>query len=162
MLKTRILDTNPVHVSAIFCDNLERIGNHCSTLVDSEEALARFDGSGQINATSGNFDNTRYGNPLVNSGLGSNPYASSAAMLYEKAVWLVTRFGSHSGDYVSLQYALWNLMSPKNASAGSRYPVIPSSLWMSYFLSRLGVVRGGPKRNRDRASPRFWMNASEV
>jgi len=55
----------------------------------------------------------------VNSNLGSNPYGSSAAMLYQEAAWLVTQFGSHAGDYVSLQYALWNLMSPTNASAGS-------------------------------------------
>jgi hypothetical protein len=31
-----------------------------------------------------------------------------------------------------------------------------------YFLSRLGVVTGVPNRNRERASPIFWMNASEV
>jgi hypothetical protein len=70
-------------------------------------------------ASSGNFDNTRYGNPLVNTSLGANPYGSSASMLYEEAAWLVTQFGSHPGDYVSLQYALWNLMSPTNANAGS-------------------------------------------
>jgi hypothetical protein len=70
-------------------------------------------------ASSGDFNNTRYGNPLVNAGLGANPYGSSAAMLYEEAAWLVTQFGSHPGDYVSLQYALWNLMSPTNSSAGS-------------------------------------------
>jgi hypothetical protein len=70
-------------------------------------------------ASSGDFNNTRYGNPLVNTGLGANPYGSSAAMLYEEAAWLVTQFGSHPGDYVSLQYALWNLMSPTNSSAGS-------------------------------------------
>jgi hypothetical protein len=68
--------------------------------------------------SSGNFDNTRYGNPLVNTGLGSNPYGSSAASLYEEAAWLVAQFDSHPGDYVSLQYALWNLMSPTNTSAG--------------------------------------------
>jgi hypothetical protein len=69
--------------------------------------------------SSSNFNNTRYGNPLVNPGLGSNPYASSAANLYQEAAWLVTQFASHPGDYVSLQYALWNLMSPTNARAGS-------------------------------------------
>jgi len=70
-------------------------------------------------ASSGNFDNTRYGNPLVNTGLSSNPYGSSGTMLYEEAAWLVAQFDSHPGDYVSLQYALWNLMSPTSASAGS-------------------------------------------
>jgi hypothetical protein len=63
---------------------------------------------------SGNFTNTRYGNPSVNTGLGS-----SAAVLYQEAAWLVTQFSSHPGDYVSLQYALWNLMSPNNSNAGS-------------------------------------------
>jgi len=70
-------------------------------------------------ASTGNFNNTRYGNPLVNTGLGANPYGSSAAILYKEAAWLVTQFGAHPGDYVSLQYALWNLMSPTNASSGS-------------------------------------------
>jgi hypothetical protein len=57
---------------------------------------------------SGNFWNTRYGNGSVNTHLGSvNPQT-----LYEEAAWLVTQFASHSGDYVSLQYALWDLMTP--------------------------------------------------
>ena len=68
---------------------------------------------------SGNFTSTRYGNASVNTGLSTNPYASSAAVLYQEAAWLVTQFSSHPGDYVSLQYALWNLMSPNNSNAGS-------------------------------------------
>src|SRR6267143_1087716 len=57
---------------------------------------------------SGNFSNTRYGNGSVNPNLGTlNPQT-----LYEEAAWLVTQFASHSGDYVSLQYALWDLMTP--------------------------------------------------
>ncbi len=36
------------------------------------------------------------------------------------------------------------------------------SALLSYFLSRPGVVTGVPNRNRERASPIFWMNASEV
>jgi hypothetical protein len=90
-------------------------------------------------ATSGSFDNTRYGNPLVNSGLGSNPYASSAAMLYEKAAWLVTQFGSHPGDYVSLQYALWNLMSPKNTSAGSLAYMGSDGITVAQWLAMAGA-----------------------
>ena len=57
---------------------------------------------------SGNFSNTRYGNGSVNPNLGvMNPQT-----LYEEAAWLVTQFASHPGDYVSLQYALWDLMTP--------------------------------------------------
>ena len=63
---------------------------------------------------SGNFTSTRYGNASVNTGLGT-----SAAVLYQEAAWLVTQFSSHPGDYVNLQYALWNLMSPNNPNAGS-------------------------------------------
>src|SRR6266550_4614053 len=49
-----------------------------------------------------------YGNGSVNPNLGgTNPQT-----LYEEAAWLVTQFASHSGDYVSLQYALWDLMTP--------------------------------------------------
>jgi hypothetical protein len=59
---------------------------------------------------SGNFSNTRYGNGNVNPNLvvmNINPQT-----LYEQAAWLVTQFASHPGDYVSLQYALWDLMTP--------------------------------------------------
>src|SRR6266446_3016526 len=96
----------------LFCDDINNevsIGQVWSANVTSLASAA----------SSGNFNNTRYGNPLANTGLGSNPYTSSATILYEEAAWLVTQFASHPGDYVSLQYALWNLMSPTNASAGS-------------------------------------------
>jgi hypothetical protein len=57
---------------------------------------------------SGNFSNTRYGNGSVNPNLGG----MKPQILYEEAAWLVAQFSSHSGDYVSLQYALWDLMTP--------------------------------------------------
>ncbi len=57
---------------------------------------------------SGNFSNTRYGNGSVNPNLG----ATNPLTLYEEGAWLVSQFGSHTNDYVSLQYALWDLMSP--------------------------------------------------
>jgi hypothetical protein len=104
--------TSSAETVVLFCDDINNevsIGQVWSANVTSLATAA----------SSGDFNNTRYGNSLVNTGLGSNPYASSAAVLYEKAAWLVTQFGSHPGDYVSLQYALWNLMSPTSASAGS-------------------------------------------
>jgi len=67
---------------------------------------------------SGVFTNTRYGNPNVNNGattgLSSNPYITngSAQMLYGEAAWLVTQFASNPSDYVTLQHALWDLMTP--------------------------------------------------
>ena len=104
--------TSSAQSVALFCDDVNNevsMGQVWSANVTSLATAA----------SSGNFNNTRYGNPSVNSSLGSNPYGSSAATLYEEAAWLVTQFDSHPGDYVSLQCALWNLMSPANASAGS-------------------------------------------
>jgi hypothetical protein len=92
----------------LFCDD-----------INNEVSFSQVWTANVTSLASGNFTNTRYGNPLVNTGLSTNPYASSAAMLYEEAAWLVTQFSSHPGDYVSLQYALWNLMSPNNPNAGS-------------------------------------------
>jgi hypothetical protein len=57
---------------------------------------------------SGNFLNTRYGNGSVNPNLG----LTSPQTLYEEAAWIITQFASHPDDYVSLQYALWDLMTP--------------------------------------------------
>src|SRR5207302_10642036 len=43
---------------------------------------------------SGNLSNTRYGNPLVNTGLSTNPYASRAATLYQNAAYAVVQVSS--------------------------------------------------------------------
>jgi len=104
--------TSSAQSVVLFCDDINNEVSMGQVWSANVTSLASAD-------SSGNFNNTRYGNPLVNTGLGSNPYASSAAILYEEAAWLVTQFASHPGDYVSLQYALWNLMSPTNASSGS-------------------------------------------
>ncbi len=96
----------------LFCDDINNEVSMAQVWTANVTSLATA-------ASSGNFNNTRYGNPLVNTSLGANPYGSSVTVLYEEAAWLVTQFGSHPGDYVSLQYALWNLMSPTNGSAGS-------------------------------------------
>lgn len=55
---------------------------------------------------SSDLSNTRYGNTLI------SPVAANAPILYEEAAWLTTQFASHTSDYVSLQYALWDLMNP--------------------------------------------------
>ena len=63
----------------------------------------------QANATnlaSGNLSNTRYGDSAI------SPVAANAGILYAEAAWLTTQFASNSSDYVSLQYALWDLMNP--------------------------------------------------
>jgi len=58
------------------------------------------------NLASGNLSNTRYGDSAI------SPVAANAGILYAEAAWLTTQFASNSSDYVSLQYALWDLMNP--------------------------------------------------
>jgi hypothetical protein len=63
----------------------------------------------QANLTSvdsNNLSNTRYGNASI------SPVAANASVLYKEAAWLTTKFASNTSDYVSLQYALWDLMNP--------------------------------------------------
>src|SRR5258708_31454621 len=82
---------------ALFCDD-----------INNEVSMNQVWNANVTSMASGSFSNTRYGNGSVNLKLGSvNPQT-----LYEEAAWLVTQFASHSGDYVSLQYALWDLMTP--------------------------------------------------
>jgi hypothetical protein len=76
--------------------------------INNEVSMNQVWNANVTSLASGNFSNTRYGNGSVNPNLGGmNPQ-----VLYEEAAWLVTQFSSHSGDYVSLQYALWDLMTP--------------------------------------------------
>jgi len=89
--------TSNAQTVVLFCDD---INNEVST---NEVWNANV-----TSLASGNFSNTRYGNGSVNRNL----RGMSPQILYEEAAWLVTQFSSHSGDYVSLQYALWDLMTP--------------------------------------------------
>src|SRR6266403_3618194 len=96
--------TSSAQTVVLFCDD-----------INNESSTNQVWNANVTSLASGNFSNTRYGRGSVNPNLGSmNPQT-----LYEEAAWLVTQFASHPGDYVSLQYALWNLMSPTNASSGS-------------------------------------------
>jgi PEP-CTERM motif len=81
----------------LFCDD-----------INNEVSMNQVWNANVTSLASGNFSNTRYGNGSVNPNLGG----MSPQILYEEAAWLVTQFSSHSGDYVSLQYALWDLMTP--------------------------------------------------
>jgi hypothetical protein len=76
--------------------------------INNEVSINQVWNANVTSLASANFSNTRYGNGSINPNLGTtNPQT-----LYEEAAWLVTQFASHSGDYVSLQYALWDLMTP--------------------------------------------------
>ena len=89
--------TSSAQAVVLFCDD-----------INNEVSMDQVWNANITSLASGNFSNTRYGNGSVNSHLGS----MSPQILYEEAAWLVTQFSSHSGDYVSLQYALWDLMTP--------------------------------------------------
>ena len=89
--------TSSAQTVVLFCDD-----------INNEVSMNQLWNANVTSLASGNFSNTRYGNGSVNLHLGAvNPQT-----LYEEAAWLVTQFTSHSGDYVSLQYALWDLMTP--------------------------------------------------
>lgn len=84
----------------LFCDDIKNevyVGESWSANVTNlSTALTTING----------FANTRYG------GVSGSPVFSTASTVYQEAAWLTTQFASHSGDYVSLQYALWDLMNP--------------------------------------------------
>jgi hypothetical protein len=89
--------TSNAQTVVLFCDD-----------INNEVSFNQVWNANETSLASGNFSNTRYGNGSVNPNLGGmNPQ-----VLYEEAAWLVTQFSSHSGDYVSLQHALWDLMTP--------------------------------------------------
>jgi hypothetical protein len=112
----------------LFCDD-----------INNEVSFNQVWSANVTSLASGNFSNTRYGNSTVNLGFNTNPYASSAAMLYKEAAWLVTQFSSHPGDYVSLQYALWNLMSPNNANSGSLSYRNSDGITVADWLAKAGL-----------------------
>jgi hypothetical protein len=89
--------TSNAQTVVLFCDD-----------INNEVSMNQVWNANVTSLASGNFSNTRYGNGSVNPNLGG----MSPQILYEEAAWLVTQFSSHSGDYVSLQYALWYLMTP--------------------------------------------------
>jgi hypothetical protein len=89
--------TSNAQTVVLFCDD-----------INNEVSMNQVWNANVTSLASGNFSNTRYGNGAVNPNLGG----MSPQILYEEAAWLVTQFSSHSGDYVSLQYALWDLMTP--------------------------------------------------
>lgn len=74
----------------LFCDDILNEVNFGQTWTTNVTNLA-----------SGVFTNTRYGNASIYP-----VSAANAAILYAEAAWLTTQFGSHTSDYVSLQYAL--------------------------------------------------------
>jgi hypothetical protein len=118
--------TSSAQTVGLFCDDINNDVNFGQIWTANVTSMA-----------SGNFSNTRYGNGSVNSNLG----ATSALKLYEEGAWLVSQFGSHTSDYVSLQYALWDLMSPgAEPTTYADSDGIKVSQWLSWAAADYGQI----------------------
>jgi hypothetical protein len=80
--------------------------------------------------SSSNFSNTRYG------GVAGSPVFGNAVVAYSEAAWLTTQFASNQNDYVSLQYALWDIMNPGSEPTG--YGDVQS--WLNLAASNYGSI----------------------
>jgi hypothetical protein len=89
----------------LFCDDILNdvgIGQHWTANVSNlGTAIALND-----------FSNTRYG------GVSASSVYANPTMAYEEVAWLTTQFATHSSDYVSLQYAIWDIMNPGSEPTG--------------------------------------------
>jgi hypothetical protein len=59
-----------------------------------------------------NFSNTRYG------GVSTSPVYGNPTSAYSEVAWLTTQFAGNSSDFVSLQYAIWDIMNPASEPTG--------------------------------------------
>ena len=84
----------------LFCDDIK---NDVSLW---ETWTANVTNLGTAVNTPGGFANTRYG------GLSGSSVYSDPTKAYEEVAWLTTQFANNPGDYVSLQYAIWDIMNP--------------------------------------------------
>jgi hypothetical protein len=119
--------------------NAQTVGLFCDD-INNEVSFGQVWNANVTSMATGNFSNTRYGNGSVNPNLGTtNPLT-----LYEQGAWLVSQFGSHPSDYVSLQYALWDLMSP--GAEPTNYAGtdgIQVSQWLTWAAASYGQINPG-------------------
>jgi hypothetical protein len=116
--------------------NAQTVGLFCDD-INNDVNVGQVWTANVTSMASGNFSNTRYGNGSVNPNLGT----TSPLTLYEQGAWLVSQFGSHTSDYVSLQYALWDLMSP--GAEPTNYADsdgIKVSQWLSWAAADYGQI----------------------
>ena len=84
----------------LFCDDIK------NEISFGEKWSANVTNLGTALSTPDGFANTRYG------GVTGSPVFSDASVAYQEAAWLTTQFASNPGDWVNLQYALWDVMNP--------------------------------------------------
>lgn|ERR1700683_2482458 len=117
--------TSSAQTVGLFCDD-----------INNDVSIGEVWTANVTNMASGNLSNTRYGSTI-------NPnYTNSAnaLKLYEEAAWLVSQFGSHTSDYISLQYALWDLMSPGAEPTSYAENGASVSQWLSLAAKDYGQI----------------------
>ena len=92
-------NTSNAQTVVLFCDDF-----------NNDVSIGQIWTANVTNMGSGDLSNTRFGSS--HDGNPNYTNSANALMLYEEGAWLVSQFASHQGDYVSLQYALWDLMTP--------------------------------------------------
>lgn len=119
--------TSSAQTVGLFCDD-----------INNDVSIGEVWTANVTNMASGNLSNTRYGSSTDHNPNYTN--AANALKLYEEAAWLVTQFGSHTSDYVSLQYALWDLMSPGAEPTSYSENGITVSQWLSWAGTNYGQI----------------------
>jgi hypothetical protein len=90
----------------LFCDDIK------NEVYIGEKWTANVTNLGTALGAANGFANTRYG------GVSGSAVFANAGVAYEEAAWLTTQFASHPKDFVSLQYALWDIMNPGSEPTG--------------------------------------------
>ncbi|MGA2428521.1 MAG: PEP-CTERM sorting domain-containing protein [Candidatus Acidiferrum sp.] len=117
--------------------NAQTVGLFCDD-INNDVYIGEVWTANVTNMASGNLSNTRYGS--TTDGNPNYTNAANALQLYEEAAWLVSQFGSHTSDYVSLQYALWDLMSPGAEPTSYSESGVSVSQWLSLAAKDYGQI----------------------
>jgi hypothetical protein len=84
----------------LFCDDIK------NDVYIGETWTANVTNLGTALSSLNGFSSTRYG------GVSTSPVFANGGVAYQEAAWLTSQFASHPNDFVSLQYALWDIMNP--------------------------------------------------
>ena len=89
----------------LFCDDIK------NEVTFGQQWQANVTNLGTAISTS-SFTNTRYG------GVSTSAVYGNPTTAYSEVAWLTTQFASHTNDFVSLQYAIWDIMNPGSEPTG--------------------------------------------
>ena len=117
----------------LFCDDIKNDISIGETWTADVTNLAT--ALSTTNSTTNGFANTRYGGVSTSAVFGF----PTAGIAYQEAAWLTTQFAGNPSDYVSLQYALWDIMNP--GSEPTTYGDV--SWWLSQAASNYSSINAG-------------------